>query len=281
MNDVRYSPEAVSVLHKFYDSGFMVFVEGEDDVLFWEIVFSALGISGASVAEKGGCCELDKYCDDVVNGGAKVIVARDSDYNAFSGRRLVHPLIIYTPCHSIENSIYIIEVICSIYKLLTKGGLLDRKEVSDWLDVIREAFSGLIAHEVVKNVLGRDDDILGGSVFKYMDKTCLSSPDRRLISRKIRALEDGMDARQAGILKLLEEYFSVSGFEWMRGHCWQELVHKFIVRMISLAGKKVSVSYESFYAIAISCFEKHFHSHHPHWEYYENEIIDAISALRP
>ena len=38
-NKLAHSDSAISIIHKFYDKKFMLYVEGDDDISFWDEQF--------------------------------------------------------------------------------------------------------------------------------------------------------------------------------------------------------------------------------------------------
>ncbi|EFH8005158.1 DUF4435 domain-containing protein, partial [Escherichia coli] len=76
-----WSNEAENVISLFYDADIMVYVEGEDDIAFWEIIFKKNGRFNVEVQDVGGCEALQPYIEKITSGEINAIVARDSDLN--------------------------------------------------------------------------------------------------------------------------------------------------------------------------------------------------------
>jgi hypothetical protein len=95
MVDFSYSTEAKNVLNKFYRVEKILYVEGDDDIPFWECVFDKLSPFSVKVKEAGGKSEAKKYAAEIVTGAADYLVAMDADYDKLFFQD-DHPNVIYT-----------------------------------------------------------------------------------------------------------------------------------------------------------------------------------------
>ena len=75
MADLTYSADAHNVLSKFYNADKMVYVEGDDDVLFWEFIFNKFSNFKVKVQGVGGKPELEKYIKRICDGEINSIAA--------------------------------------------------------------------------------------------------------------------------------------------------------------------------------------------------------------
>ncbi|MBF4307409.1 DUF4435 domain-containing protein, partial [Vibrio anguillarum] len=127
--------EANNIVHLFYGADVMVYVEGEDDVPFWEVIFNCLVEYRVEIQEVGGSKELAKYIDELELGKLQGIIACDSDFEILKGS-LCNPNIIRTYGYAIENSLIcpstILKVIKSVGKIPTKN--MPIKELEIWLN---------------------------------------------------------------------------------------------------------------------------------------------------
>lgn len=124
MDDFYYSEDANDIMNLFYGVDVMVYVEGEDDVPFWEFIFNKLVKYSVEVQEVGGSNELSKYIGDLDSGKLKGIIACDSDFEVLKSN-LSSSNVIRTYGYSIENSLIckstILKVIKSIGKISIKN----------------------------------------------------------------------------------------------------------------------------------------------------------------
>jgi len=107
-NRLIHSNSAISVTHQFYDCQIMVYVEGDDDVPFWNELFQKrVPVGFYKIEQVGGKNNLKYYINAIRNNEiSNVIVACDSDYNQIVSDEADTPLIIRTYGHSIENSMF-------------------------------------------------------------------------------------------------------------------------------------------------------------------------------
>ncbi len=106
MGSLSYSSKALDTLPLFHRKKFIIYVEGQDDVIFWEIVLRKFNMDNHQLKIAGGVSEIDKYTFSIVNDGVDIVVARDCDYSDVMGKQFNHPRVIYTHGFSIENSLY-------------------------------------------------------------------------------------------------------------------------------------------------------------------------------
>ena len=84
MDDFYHSDDADNVTHMFYDADVMVYVEGQDDLPFWDLIFNFFDYQ-VEVQDVGGSKELKKYTEKIKNGELNAIVACDSDFEVLKG----------------------------------------------------------------------------------------------------------------------------------------------------------------------------------------------------
>lgn len=143
MNCLRWSPNALSIFHKFYHKDFIVYVEGDDDIIFWQhrieltnpsASFETKKIIEADGMNGTGKCELHKMSEDIIkNNITNTLVATDCDYNKFLSAIPKHRAIIYTYGHSIENSIYCPIALNDFLRIRLRNASLDFiPQITEW-----------------------------------------------------------------------------------------------------------------------------------------------------
>jgi hypothetical protein len=80
MPDISYSDEALNVRNAFFGAKVIVYVEGDDDVLFWHEVFEQVADDHFEVESVGGVENLDEYIRKIAAGQLSAIAARDADF---------------------------------------------------------------------------------------------------------------------------------------------------------------------------------------------------------
>lgn len=106
MSDTIYSADAINVLNKFHRCEQLIYVEGEDDILFWDTLFQCCGIEEYKIEPKDGVEELNKYINKLETEELNIIIATDSDYYIFNKHPPKNRRIIRTIGYSIENTLY-------------------------------------------------------------------------------------------------------------------------------------------------------------------------------
>lgn len=115
-----YDTSALDVLDKFHESNFIIFVEGDEDVIFWSSLFDKAGIHNYHIDSADGIKELKKIMSQILNENARVIVACDSDYSILLNTLPNHKRIISTYGYSIENTMYCPKIINSVINKLSR-----------------------------------------------------------------------------------------------------------------------------------------------------------------
>src|SRR5690606_8149320 len=128
----------------FYNKSLTVYVEGTDDVLFWDYLFKVAEVN-AYIEDVGGDQEIKKYIESILNEDAGFIVACDNDHNDFIDEIIVHPRIIRTYGYSIENSMYNYDKIEEIISKLSR----QKVDLKGIIEAWAEEFSNQV-YELLK-----------------------------------------------------------------------------------------------------------------------------------
>lgn len=137
-NELVYSNDALSVTHSFYNKKCMVYVEGDDDVSFWDAIFEkAVPNDYYEIEPLGGNKgEMTKYINKILKGEIRnVIVACDKDYITYLDKNpYISPYIITTYGYSIENTMFCPTNIAVYLKRLSKSTKDYSGVVDNWYD---------------------------------------------------------------------------------------------------------------------------------------------------
>ena len=185
MSTLSWGDDALSVLHQFEGSKFVVYVEGKDDVAFWKKRFDqfcgknickVLPIKQNKEASANGKIQLHELMKKIEeNKIFNVIAASDQDYDKFLSNIIDHPRIVYTYGYSFENSIYCPESINSFCQLRIRNLEIDlRHEIQDWLENELKKLIPLVALDILNEKHKRGKNILKGGSYEFMfdKKTC-------------------------------------------------------------------------------------------------------------
>lgn len=278
IDNLNWSDEATDIINMFHDADIMVYVEGVDDIGFWEIIFEKNGHLKVEIQDVGGCEALTPYVDKIVSGKIKAIVARDSDLNFFSSNIIKHPNIIYTKGYSIENTIINDRVILKTLKTLGKYSKkeIQKIHINEWFDDFYNNIESLIILDIYNHVTQRGQSVIGNSCEMFLKSKSSYSICPNKINNYIQKLPD--DFKEQEIIKkdTLSLPNSTCLNNWIRGHFLFSSTLKLITNILSKNERKVSISKDSFYSNILNIFELCFTEEHEDYEYY-NEKISLIS----
>lgn len=164
-NDFSFSPEAQNIKAFFYNKKVMVYVEGDDDIPFWNYYFSS---DICQIEGVGGCENLGEKIDDIKRGTLKCIVACDGDYSFYHDDVYDHKLVVRTESHSIECMLY-----CP-YKLNVFLQKHSRRLI-DFTESINSKYlqfesdiKELVLYDITNDVYEKGIQILGDSCQRFL-----------------------------------------------------------------------------------------------------------------
>lgn len=274
LNTLSWSDEAENVLSMFYNADMMVYVEGEDDIGFWEIVFKKNKILNVKIQDVGGCENLVPYIERITTGKIKAIVAKDSDLNFFSSDIIEHTNIIYTKGYSIENTMINEKVILRVLKSMGKYKAKDipLENINLWLNKLYNNVENLIVLDIYNHISKQGLSIVCESCERFMQSkssldTCINK-----INSYIQGLPDNFKEQGLKIKEKLTFSNETNINHWLRGHFFFSASHRFIINYLSKDKKKVSISKDSFYSSILMAFELNFTEEHEDYNYYREKI---------
>lgn len=274
MSDLTYSQEAEDVLNLFYQADYMVYVEGDDDICFWEVVLSKTSNLKFEIQEVGGCEELIPYIDMVKNNEANIIVACDSDLKFFGNEPINIKNIIRTYGYSIENTFVTEKTILRAIKTLGKISARDISNVDymAWLVDFNHKVLRLICLDVYNFINGNGISIVGDNADRFMKSKTSCELCEVKINDFINSLpQDFIDFETENINALIQQDMAPLQF-WIRGHFFYSASFRYLSTYLKSIGKKASVSNESLYSNLMNSFETLFNENHEHYAHYKNQV---------
>lgn len=276
MSMLEYSADAVNVLNVFMRSDFVLFVEGDDDVLFWEALFSeCAGDIVLDIRPVGGVNGLDRYVEDVLSGKLKCLVARDSDYARIAGRLPEHPKVLYTYGYSIENTLYSVGLIAEVIYLWSRKGEDHYTTVVDWLEGFINGVRPLFICDILNFMYDLSVDTGAGHCQRFMAGRHSEVVDAEKVLKHVQMLaasHDSFSQQPEGLLPA--ENISVAKI--IRGHFLQSGVLRYINRQLKELGRNTSVSQDALYAHAIQYLKTGFSWEEDEGMFYKNKILKAV-----
>jgi hypothetical protein len=279
MADLEYSVDALNVKHAFYRAETMVYVEGEDDVLFWDVILSQTTNMKYEIESVGGSAEIDKYIAKLETAQLLAIVARDSDLLPLLGKKSENPCILYTIGYSIENSLYTVETLLPLAKSWCKSTKITEQECRDWFENLSNQFLTLLQLDLANAFGNAGVQTIGDNCTRFMKNQSSAQPCNQKIERYVNQAKAliAEDLLAEAELMLGDDLTKIGLF--LRGHFLQSAVIKFLANKAQSYGKKATVSADALYAAALAIFKSIFSNHHPHYGHYVAAAVRAEAAL--
>lgn len=275
--DFFHSDEALDVINYFHGVEVMLYVEGEDDVVFWEVVFEKTTDLSVKVESVDGVQELNKYIKKVIDDDIEGFVARDSDFTLLDDNYSSHPRVLSTFGHSIENSIVCPIVLNKVIKShgRVSSSNLDPQKSQQWLDNFYGKFERFVVYDAYNDIHKLGNSILSDNCTSLMHNQTSCDP---------------CDLKVTGLYHRVSQSMCIEGFEitsklqnagrsdkdFVRGHFLFSGALKFVNHMISSLASKKKPSKDGFFGSSMLAFEAQFTTSHPHYNFYKNQI-DALS----
>jgi Protein of unknown function (DUF4435) len=160
----------------FNRNQYLVILEGQDDVPFWNIFFPK-EIDGYTCKFKPvGGSEIKNYVQEAYENNARFAVVLDSDYRLFMKEIYSHTLILETIVHSIENIMISPQSLSEIIQAKCRIDNYDTKRVEIWLEHFNETNYGLMIADYLlqKECLGKKG--LGKNCFQFLENQKTKAP---------------------------------------------------------------------------------------------------------
>ena len=177
-NYLVYTKSGLRVKAAFYNKKAMVYIEGEDDIIFWEQFFDP---KVYKVQDVGGCKNFERYYNLINDGLKTFIIAEDSDYKGFIYCG-TSPLIIRTYCHSVENMMYcpknlnyMIQRHCRSSKV---SGL---RYINTFYKDFTQKCHKLLVLDVANYIFGKGIKVLGDTCYRFLDQQNLPFIDQNAV----------------------------------------------------------------------------------------------------
>lgn len=279
MPELDYSYDALNVRNAFFRVKTIIYVEGDDDVLFWEEIFSQVTTEKFKVEPLFGSPTLDKYVEQIANGQLEAIAARDSDFLSHMGLRVSNPRVVYSYGHSIENSLYITDSIQHLTKLFCKNSKITLAECETWVNTLAKEIATLVYLDIANMCSNSGLDTIGDNCSRFMKGRTSAMTCPQKIAAHIAQLTPKLPGSAIQIAESVVGNDVLSVISHLRGHFLATMVHRYIVERAKSFGRKVSISSESLYASAMTYFAKSINYKHPHKDHYIRVASAAWAAI--
>lgn len=278
MADLQYSLEARNVLNRFHKVEKILYVEGDDDIPFWEIIINSIGSYSYKIEESGGKPQLEERMAEIESGNADFLVAIDSDFDDFNKIRK-SPKIIKTFGYSIENTMIsdavLHRAVCNISKISKK--IFSIEECRAWLATVNSTIGSLVYFDIKNRLDGHGVSVIGDNCDRFMTskKSCVICDVK--VGDHIANFPFEVDEESE---RAFSEFFrerNLNSIDMLRGHFLISLAFRFIKFNIAKLKGEISISREAFYGVLATCFEISFNKDHAHRDFYEVSINNAFN----
>lgn len=271
MVDWEYSSDALNAKPAFSRVNTIIYVEGDDDILFWNEIFSRIPNFSFEIEPRGGSPELDKYIELIEKGELNAIAARDSDYLRFTANLSSSPKVVYTLGYSIENTLYIRPALHTLTKLWSKNPAFPIKACESWLREFSSNFETLLAYDIANCKIAAGTKVLHDNCTQFMTGKNSPNPCSKKIQSRIESIQNEIPAKALEEVRTEVTKVTSNVLLSIRGHFLASGVSKFISKQTGGA----SLSGDGLYTSAITYFVGHFNKDHPHFNYYMNAALQA------
>ena len=273
MDDFYHSEDAKGIMHLFYGADVMVYVEGQDDVPFWEVIFGCLFNYRVEVQEVGGSTELAKYIEKMNLGKLQGVIACDSDFEVLKSDSS-NSNIIRTYGYSIENTLIcpstILKVIRSIGKIGTKN--IPTEELDEWLSCFHQIMKDLVIYDVYNELNRLGISIVGDNCSRFFKSKTSYEMCETKVNKFIEDVNFSVCQSEIDNITNLIGEIPRNFCDFIRGHFLFSAVSKFISLFIKKSNSKISLSNEALFGALLLAFENNFNNKHNHYNYYESAL---------
>jgi hypothetical protein len=274
MNALEYSDDAMNVLNIFHECDIMVYVEGVDDIQFWEVIFSHTSPFSVKIESTGGASELGKIVEKIELGEITAIAACDLDHQFPDSLAVTSGNVIYTYGHSIENTIICEHTIKSVIAAHAKTSKANVSLVAlhlwrrEFYSVVKE----LVLFDMANSIYKKGISVIGDNCSQFLidrNSDRLSEDKLAVHVRKLRPnfKDVDFDEIENRILGSARDFF-----DYIRGHFLFSIFLKYAINKIKAIKSNASLSVDAFYASLIIAFDSVFNTEHAHFSYYSTSV---------
>jgi len=251
MSTLSHTPRGAATAHVFWGKP-VVYVEGSEDVLFWEQLFlhgCHEAVKSLSVGERQA---LLGYAEYIQREDATMMVALDAEYGRILATLVSHERILYTYGHSMENTLYCPAALAQIAHRYTREDAPPFEMVQKWVLHMETTLRPILAYDVANAMLGTGHRVMGDSGERFMRQGNWL-PVADLLRERVR--EVATDFASADI-QAAEQAMRASG-QWVllmvRGHFLTSCANKLVREACSRAGRsRPNISRDHLYSLLVN-----------------------------
>ncbi|MBJ9722893.1 DUF4435 domain-containing protein [Acinetobacter calcoaceticus] len=279
MSSLDYSLDALNLLNAFHQVDKVIYVEGQDDVPFWEFLFKKFTNLNIYIEDVGGKENLQPYIKKIEHETVDFIVAKDLDYDSFLDKGLNGKSVLTTAGYSIENTLIDKNTLFYVVKKLSllPDSKIERNEFDDWLLNINSVIKKLILFGIHNELTESGVSVVPTNADRFMVSKnsaflCSEKIDNYLEKIHLIINEDELTELLEKVNALNKDYLDL-----LNGHFYFSAAHRLVtlksakLKSSTKAGK-IQCSSETFLALLMSAFENCFNSEHIHYAHYHEQF---------
>lgn len=253
-NTLPYSESALKVKAAFYNKKAMVYVEGIDDIIFWEQFFDK---AVYKVEDVGGCGNFKSYIRRLNDGENSFVVAGDLDYSPYLSNPCNSKLYVTTYSHSIENVMYCPHNINHAVQRLARDSRIDSiEEIESFYNRFIKSIEKLLILDAANNVFNKGVRIFGDTCYRFLDKNNLPEIDvnkvEEFYNEKVKEFEE-QEIQSIEALLMAEQRPKRL---LVKGHFLTEAIRLWINKRVpSVSSKNPQLNRDSLYEALVTCHD--------------------------
>lgn len=254
-DSLSYSNSAICVKHEFYDKRVMLYVEGDDDVPFWDERFRRIVPSDFyKIEQVHGKMNLVSYIEGILNGEiTNAVVACDADYSLFSNSTTPqHSCIITTFGHSIENTMFCPMSTAIYLRKMSKTGKDYLQDVNNWFSTFCQLAKELLPYEIANSLQvsseGELPIVFNKNVYYFISQKDKKTLSKRKIQEYVSQIEKNYNRRDIEKIQEKLNNLKMDIRYLIQGHFLANGVMNYIRQTIKdIRDKNVAISDETIY----------------------------------
>lgn len=224
-NNFSLSKERIEVLHLFRNKDVTVFVEGDDDVVYWDTFFKMININ-AYIEPTHGKEKLMELSKRVIAENLKIILCKDRDYSFIIGCNLTNPNIVYTEGYSIENHLFCEKKISALIKKYSRSTINYTTELKQHYSRFERIIFDLLVYDIANEKYSKSIKVLGDNCNRFLKKNSSIELSIDKIENYINSIKEHFCDEELESIKfsINEEHV----FQIIRGH----FLTNFIINLV-------------------------------------------------
>lgn len=246
------SKTAIEKEHMFYNVDCIIYVEGEDDIVFWDCILRRDAIPKYKVKQVGGKGNLIQYLNYIDNDTRTFTVACDRDYRDFVNPSFSKKVLV-TYGHSIENTMYCGHQICDMIFKFGRGVRHDLNFVCQWTESIEASIKELLKYDIANEKYDLGISVGVESSERFLSENPKYLLDQAKIESHIDSIKNSFNRLHIEEISAKIDSMEIKIYKCIRGHFLTALVRNYICThsQVERSCRKIDISNEALFSLLI------------------------------